>query len=563
MMKKLLHGFKPDAYFVTLVLLAISLPFSKFTLSLFQLVLVLLWLGSGFSQKVVHRFFRKASWVKAIWLTITYFLSYLSSNFVLKLKLFINNKVAVLLASIYFLHVLGLLNTTDFDYAFKDLRVKLPLLIFPLVLATMPAFDKRKTHILLAFFSLAVFTGTLISLYAYLRKDFDDIRDISLYISAVRFSLMVVFAIFILLFGIIKLPSLPWMLRGLMLLVSLWMVVFLIILESVIGVVSLIIILDILLLREAIKIKNVYLKTAILATFILIPISIGWYMAAIVNEVSHKPALDIAAMEQYSKLGNAYRHDTINFGVEDGKYVGIYFAETELAEAWNKRSTFDFYGKDEAGQLIMYTIIRYLTSVDLRKDASGVAALTAEDIRFIEKGIANKSYVKRPSLKNRISKIIVGYEQFALLQNPNGSSVMQRVEHLKASMILAKSHFWRGVGTGDMPAAFSQTYEEMNSPLKPELRWRSHNQYFSFLIAFGIFGLLWFLFVLLYPAFVHGKIKSGIYLAFLLLMLLSMLSEDTLETQIGVSLFAFFTSFFLLTSAPETTKEKENLTSDK
>ena len=558
MMKKLLLEYKIDASFVVIVLIAISLPFSKFTLSLFQLILVLLWLSSGFSRQVVLRFFRKAAWLKAIWFTIKYFLSHLASTFVLKLKLFFNNKVAVLLASLYFLHVLGLLNTTDFGYAFKDLRVKLPLLIFPVVLATMPTFDKRKTHILLAFFSLAVFTGTLISLYAYLRKDFDDIRDISLYISAGRFSLMVVFTIFILLFGLIKLPSLPWWLRAIMLLVSLWLVVFLIILESVIGIVSLIIILDILLLREAIKIKNVSLKTAILATFILIPLGIGWYMASIVNEVSHKPALDIAALDQYSKLGNAYRHDTINFGVEDGKYVGIYFAEAELAEAWNRRSNYDFYGKDEAGQLIMYTIIRYLTSVDLRKDATGVASLSSEDIRFIEKGIANKSYVTRPSLKNRISKIIVGYEQFALLQNPNGSSIMQRVEHLKASIILTKSHFWWGVGTGDMPMAFSQTYDEMNSPLKPELRWRSHNQYFSFLIAFGIFGLLWFLFVLVYPAFVNGKIKSGIYLSFLLLMLLSMLSEDTLETQIGVSLFAFFSSFFLLTSPPENSEEKEN-----
>lgn len=551
MLKKVSSETKMDAYFVTLLLLAISLPFSKFTLSLFQLVLALLWFSDGFSPTIVSRFFRRASFPKALWLTTVYFLSLFANNFRTKFQLFGRNKVALLLVSIYFLHLLGLINTTDFGYALKDLRTKLPLFILPLMMATMPPFDKRKTQLLLAFFTLAVFTGTLISLYTYLRKDFTDIRDISVFISPVRFSLMVVFSIFILLFGLVKFKSISWMIRLAVLLVSLWMVVFLVILESVIGVVSLIIILDVLLLREATKIGNLFTRIIVIATFIFIPIAIGWYMTNLVKEITQKPPLNISALDQYSKLGNEYRHDTTNFGIEDGRYVGIYFAETEMAEAWNRRSSIDFYGHDEAGQLIMYTVIRYLTSVDLRKDAEGVAALSAEDVRFIERGIANKSYVTKPSLKNRISKIIVGYEQFSLLQNPNGSSVMQRVEHLKASMILAKTHFWLGVGTGDLPAAFSQTYQEMNSPLKPELRWRSHNQYFSFLIAFGIFGLLWFLFVLVYSGFASGKMKSGIYLVFILLMMLSMLSEDTLETQIGVTLFAFFTSFLLLTASFE------------
>ena len=39
--------------------------------------------------------------------------------------------------------------------------------------------------------------------------------------------------------------------------------------------------------------------------------------------------------------------------------------------------------------------------------------------------------------------------------------------------------------------------------------------------------------------------RNYLYLIFMFIMMLSMFTEDTLETQIGVTLFAFFNSFLV------------------
>jgi len=539
---------KLDSYFVVMILIAISLPFSKFTLSVFQLLLIIIWIGDDVMFSPIKRFFRQANIFRAIWLSTRYVFLQLIETFVKKIRFFLSNRVALILASLFFLHIVGLITTSDFDYAWKDLRIKLPLLVLPLVMSSMRKFTLGETKTLLGFFVASVFTGTLISFVHYLQKDFNDIRDISIYISSVRFSLMVVFSFFLVLNQVITGFRQKHIFGALFMLIAVWLLAYLVILESVIGLLSVVIIGTVLLVRLVLKIGSKKWRVALFVITLGLPLTLFLYLNDIVKELTYRHPIDIEKLDKFSRLGNEYRHDTINFGVEDGKYVGIYFAESEMAEAWNERSSYDFYGKDDAGQLIMYTIIRYLTSADLRKDADGVSQLTAEDIRYIEKGIANKRYVENPSLRNRISKIIVGYQQFTDLNDPNGSSIMQRVEHLKASKILIKQYFLFGVGTGDLPEAFRSTYNTMNSPLREEVRWRSHNQYLSILIAFGVFGWLWFIIVLVYPALYSKKILYTEFLIFWLLMLLSMLSEDTIETQIGVTLFAFFFSFLLITA---------------
>ncbi len=548
MIRRLAAHYEIDGYFIVLTLIAISLPFSKFTLSLFQFVLVFLWLKDGISWPALSQEKNQANFIKKSIFHAFQALNALVGNLVRKLKLFLSNRIAVVLASVYLLHVVGLITTTDFGYAWKDLRIKLPLLLFPLILSTMPRLNAQKTNVLMGFFIAAVSTGTLISFVSYLQKDFNDIRDISLFISPVRFSLMVVFSFLMLLLLALRKQQKSLLNRILLLLLAGWLFLYLVILESIIGMLSAVFIACFLLLRSALKNQKTYTRVVAFSLFSGLIFAAGWYVWDSFEELTKRPSIDISTLDKYSRLGNEYRHDTTNFGVEDGKFVGIYFAEAEMAEAWNKRSQYDFYGKDEAGQLIMYTVIRYLTSVDLRKDADGVNQLKTEDIRFIERGIANKRYVTTPGLKNRLSKIITGYESFVDLNDPSGNSIMQRVEHLKASKLLIQENFWLGVGTGDMPAAFRQAYDRMQSKLLPELRWRSHNQYVSMMVAFGIFGFVWFMFSLFYPAIKSGRLTNDFFLVFFLLILISMLSEDTIETQIGVSLISFFYSFFVLTT---------------
>ena len=186
-----------------------------------------------------------------------------------------------------------------------------------------------------------------------------------------------------------------------------------------------------------------------------------------------------------------------------------------------------------------------MTSKGLRKDAEGVQQLNDRDIRNVELGIANYHYSKKINLNSRIYKILWEYQSFKFDKNPGGHSLLQRFEFWKASIGIIKNHFWLGVGTGDMDDAFQNQYKEMNTNLNPEFWNRAHNQFFAIFIAFGIFGFLWFIFTLVYPSMKMKLFFDYRYFVFFVIIILSMLVEDTLETQMGVTLYAFFNAFLL------------------
>ncbi|NOU48603.1 MAG: O-antigen ligase family protein [Bacteroidales bacterium] len=535
-----------QSFFIMLVMLGMSIPLSRFAMSSFQFLLFFIWLLDGLAPSVLSRFFRKCNIFQASYHTIKYLIDLIITNIIDKTKLFWQNKTALVLASIFGLHLIGLLFTSDFDYAIKDLRTKIPLLLLPLMLASMPKLSLKQIHILLLFYLLAVFGGTIICLNEFLKQEFEDIRQISIFISPIRFSLNIVFSIFILIY-FLTLRSIHKLWQQLVILLFMvWFISFLIILESAIGVVSIFIIGLGLFFYKMFSARSLQIRILMGILFISAPVIAYVYIIKQVTIMTVAPKIDFSKLDQYTKSGNKYKHDTINFGVEDGKYIGVYLATSEMAKAWNTRSKFDFSGYDEAEQLIQYTLIRYLTSKNLRKDAEGVNSLTAKDIRLVEKGIANINYVENPSINTRISKILLGYQRYSELHDPNGSSVMQRVEHWKASVLIIKENFWLGVGTGDLPSIFKETYERIDSPLKEQWRWRSHNQFLSIWIAFGIFGALWFLFTLVYPLVIHHNYRNYLLVVFFMILMLSMLTEDTIETQDGATLFAYFSALFTL-----------------
>lgn len=269
---------------------------------------------------------------------------------------------------------------------------------------------------------------------------------------------------------------------------------------------------------------------------------VAYVPCRIVYTYNHPAKIDVTQLDTHTKLGNPYVFDTIHYRVEDARYVGLYLAKNEMLEAWNKRSVKKINTEYDDGY---HTLVRYLTSKDLRKDAEGVASLTDDDIKNIENGIANYNYIENPGFKTRIMKVMVAYDNYMKDGDANGSSVFQRLEYIKASLNIIKENILIGVGTGDIADAFANYYEETNSKLLPEYRFRSHNQYLAIAVAFGLIGLLWFLFSMFYPVFADKRNRNYLYLVFIFIMALSMLTEDTLETQIGVTLFAFFNSFLV------------------
>lgn len=533
------------AYFITLVLIAVSLPLSKFAMSVSEFMLLAMWLWSGFSFRITFRFFKLGGFLKGIYHTLLYLLKLVARNFVDKFALFFRNRAAVIFSTIYLIHVVGLLFTSDIDYALKDLRVKLPLILFPVVVSTMEKITYKKFRILMLFYTASVLVGTLISFGLILKGDFIDIRFTSPYISSIRFGLNVSFSFFGLLYFVIFDNWFKNWQKILLSLLAIWFFVYLILLESVTSITIIIIISLLYLIYQVFFIRSRPLKIAILFMVVAIPVGLTWYVVNTIHKASTAPKIIPSQLDKYTADGNPYVQDTVKRGIEDGRYTGLYLCEPELKEAWNKRSSVDYKSFPNGEHELKETLIRYLTSKGLRKDRQGVEALTDNDVHLIEQGVANYNYVHNPGLRVRILKIMMGYEVYKKTGDPSGSSVMQRLEYLKASFKLIKKHFWMGVGTGDIEDMLFSQYEQMNSELKSQYMFHAHNQFLTVFITFGFFGFLWFIFALFYPPYIAGRYSDYFFATFFMIMIWSMLSDDTFDTQAGVTLFAFFTSFLM------------------
>ena len=521
-----------QAYLLGLLMVAVGLTLSPFLMGMSQFWLVLVWLVDALTPP-----FKGVGGIKT------------------KLSRFWHNKAAVLLVAFYLMHVVGLLWTSDFEYALKDLRVKLPILVMPFVLSSMLPLDRKRFDFVMLVYVLSVFIATLFSSVSYWRHDYEDVREISHFISHIRFCLNIVFSMAVIGYYIFKMrvprehgvPAFGVKVavnQFLMWFIWLWFAYQIYIFESLTGYV---------ILAAVVLVSVVY-------AFLRWQKAMGWRIAiaallvavvvtgALVVWHEMKPLLkvepvDFATLEKKTAQGNDYWHDTIHNPVEDGKYVGLYYCRKELQEAWQQRSALPL--NDSAGVMLEPTLARYLTSKGLRKDAQGVMALTDEDVHNIEQGVANYNNWQHPGLRARLSSTLFEYGLYRKYNNPNGGSLSQRVEFTRASLHLIGQHPWFGVGTGDVPQAFSQAYDEIHSPLQEEYRFRAHNQYLAIAVAFGLVGLAFFLFVLFYPWFASRNNHTYLYLVFFCIMLLSMFPEDTLETQAGATLFAFFMALLL------------------
>jgi hypothetical protein len=534
-------------YYFALGLMLISLSFSNYFMSLSQFGLVFVFVIDGMKKEETDAFFRKNTLIKTAALIIPTGLWWIIKSLGRKLREFFHreNAPAWIFASIFLFHALGLLFTTDYAFAFRDLRIKLPLLVLPVVLSTTCLLDRRAFRVLIYIFCAAVLTGTLISTYYLVKGDFTDSRELSRYISHIRFSLLIDIAIFILGFQVLKKNDVPKWPKIVMAAVAVWLIIFLILSAFMTGLVIFFITTAILIFYVILNKEGFILRIVTIAAVLALFILTFFYVRNISREVAHVNPVNFDTLEKTTKLGNPYWHNLADPQIENGNYVWLYVANDELREAWDRRSKFEYDGKDKAGQEIKYTLIRFLTSKGYRKDAEGVAKLTDQEVAMVEDGIASIVYVEKPNIYVRIYKIFWEYNRYLATRNASGHSVMQRFEFWKASLNIIRENWLTGVGTGDLGIAFEQEYVKSHSLLDKEFRWRSHNQFLAIFATFGVIGLAWFLFSLIFPAIRLSKFHDFYYLSFFIIAMLSMLTEDTLETQAGVTFFAFFSSFYL------------------
>ena len=518
-----------QVYFYGLILIAVSLPLSIYTVTLSQMLILANWLVEGRFREKWDRFRQN----RALWIFL----------------------------SLYLIHAIALFWSADGAYSYKDMRVKVPLFLIPLVIGTSIPLVREQLNRILLFFTLAVFAASMASVMAllgWLPVEVEGYRDISIFISHIRFSLMIVLAILVAVwFLFIQRNSISRPERFVYLVALIWFSAFLVLLKALSGIVIMGFLGFFISVRAVFEIRDVAIRYMVFVPVVMIPLFSIIYLGHAINKYYTVDEIHFDEIDKYTVLGNPYRNYPDLREVENGHYVWLHICDKEMEEEWNKVSEVDFLGQTTTGNTIRGTLIRFLTSKGLRKDAAGVRQLTNIEVDAIERGVANYIYLQRFRLYPRIYEVIWEIDRYRLGYSPNEKSVVQRFLYLEAGWKIFKKNPVFGVGNGDVKATFRDYYESTNSPLGEKWRRRAHNQFLTFLISFGIPGFIICLVALVAPLFLAGRQRSFLAVGFFILMMLSMLNEDTLETSAGASFVAFFYALFVF--GPDTPWLKRKL----
>ena len=394
-------------------------------------------------------------------------------------------------------------------------------------------------------FVLAVLIRSLFNTWEIATHTYADLRDVSRNISHIIFSLLLSMASFTLVFFLFEKHFTNYWQKGILLMALVWMIIYMVISQSFTGISITVITLLILAPLLVFRTGSPRVRWILGISMVIVMAGLALGLWSVVRDYRHVNPVDLNHLEQTTSRGNPYTHNPYNLETENGNYLWIYVQWDEMRAEWSKRSRIPFDSLNRKHATTAFTMVRYLASKGWRKDGDAVARLTPKEITAIENGCANYIFMESFSIRGRIYEFLWGFDNYRKTGNPTGSTLMQRFEFWKASLGIIRDNWLTGVGTGDMNIAFSRQYEKMHTQLPPDQRWRSHNQYLSVFIGFGILGLLWFLFALLYPPYMLRRYDDFFFAVFLSITLLSMFTGDTIESQTGVSFVAVFYSLFL------------------
>lgn len=464
-------------------------------------------------------------------------------NYLAKLKRFFSNKVALAFSLLFFIHLLWLLNTANFNYALNDIKIKLPLFVMPFVLSAFKPINRKSFKLIFNFFIASIILSGIISTYLYFTSNITNSRELSPFISHIRLSLNICLGIFgSFYFGLKSSKKLVYFF------ITVFLIYYLFLLKALTGVIIAVILIAVSLIYFSYKFN---LKTKVVFYFftLMVIAACGLFINNEIDAFYNKYSFPELNKHNISENGEKFYHDTTsvysNFK-ENGNYVWRNIAWKEIENAWNSTSSLPFNEKDLSGQNLDVTLIRYLTSKGVLKDKTAVYSLTDEEVAAIENGIANYKYLEINGIQQRCQKIIWEWDNYINGGNYSGHSVVMRLIFIRTGLNIIKNHLLFGVGTGDVNDAFLHQYMLDETQLDKQHQLRAHNQYLTFIISFGVVGGIIILLSWFFAVYYSKLALKYLFLVYTAIVLFSMLNEDTLETQAGVTFFAFFGAIFLL-----------------
>tara|TARA_X000000950_G_scaffold78638_1_gene98940 strand:+ start:366 stop:1829 length:1464 start_codon:yes stop_codon:yes gene_type:complete len=443
----------------------------------------------------------------------------------------------IVFSGLFLVELLWLPFSEDIFIGLNVLRIKLPLLLLPLIIGSSPSLSKKELKTIIIIF----FVGLLIStIWVYLvsvdllatKKSSGTVRDASVFMSHIRYSILLSFSIMFLIYLSIK-ANLNKVLSSVLLIWLVFILFKLATLTAICGLFVAILCCFPFLLKNK---KNTYNKQ-FLTVFVIFIISAVAYLIYTVNDFYHVKNEKRSSKKESIK-GEKYLNDFNDHTTENGYYLWENIAPHELEKEWNKRSKINFKGLDHKGQMLKATIYRFLTSKGLDKDSAGLSQLSNKEIALIESG--ETSYIHYNNLEKRIRSFLYEIENLKKSKDPNNQTTNQRIEFWKVGMSILAENLVFGYGPGGVKKEYKKYYHKKPTLLAPKNQLLAHNQFITQAINLGILGFLMWTAILLYSFLRSKKEIKMLFFSYSVLMFCAFMSDDMLEVQAGATIFSFF-----------------------
>lgn len=148
-----------------------------------------------------------------------------------------------------------------------------------------------------------------------------------------------------------------------------------------------------------------------------------------------------------------------------------------------------------------------------------------------------------PSIKARLLEMNAANMQAPTGNNDNGTNVRSGIFTCNAELL--KENWLWGVGTGNVQKSLNTCLGRFDTNVYESHDYNTHNEYLNSWLTAGLFGLFVFVGTLLYSFWLAFRNENRLHVYFLAFMCICFLTENYLERQAGVTLFALMQMLFL------------------
>ncbi|SDK41799.1 O-antigen ligase [Catalinimonas alkaloidigena] len=189
------------------------------------------------------------------------------------------------------------------------------------------------------------------------------------------------------------------------------------------------------------------------------------------------------------------------------------------------------------GLICFYALAAWLALRQLGRQKRWVGAL----LLLVILGTAVVAFTRLETLQKRVEYTLYDLEQY---QNDpasaNNYSMARRLLAYQVAWDTFRANPLFGVGEGNVQAALQERYRQEHTYITPDNYLMPHNEFLRFMAAEGLVGLGGFLFLFYYPWLSGRRYRFLPLSAFYLVITLSMLFEDALNTQLGLYIGLLF-----------------------